>query len=48
MVTSVKDILIKYKEEIPAIEQSNLSDFKNVEQGIVISRQYIKTITSAT
>jgi hypothetical protein len=40
----VNNILNKYKEEIQTIEESNLSDFNNVEKGISISRKYLQKL----
>ncbi|WP_081980920.1 RteC domain-containing protein [Cellulophaga sp. Hel_I_12] len=37
-------ILDNYKEEIKVVEESNLNDFNNVEQGISISRQYLQKL----
>ena len=37
-------ILDNYKEEIKVVEESNLNDFNNVEQGISISRQYLQQL----
>ena len=37
-------ILNNYKEEIKVVEDSNLNDFNNVEQGISISRQYLQKL----
>jgi len=37
-------ILDNYKEEIKVVEESNLGDFNNVEQGISISRQYLQKL----
>lgn len=40
----IHKILDNYKEEIKAVEESNLNDFNNVEQGISISRQYLQQL----
>lgn len=40
----IHKILDNYKEEIKAVEESNLNDFNNVEQGISISRQYLQKL----
>jgi len=37
-------ILDDYKKEIKIVEESNLNDFNNVEQGISISRQYLQKL----
>lgn len=40
----IHTILNNYKEEIKVVEESNLDDFNNVEQGISISRQYLQKL----
>lgn len=40
----IQIILNNYKEEIKVVEESNLGDFNNVEQGISISRQYLQKL----
>lgn len=40
----IQTILNNYKEEIKVVEESNLDDFNNVEQGISISRQYLQKL----
>ncbi len=37
-------ILDNYKEEIKVVEESNLNDFNNIENGISISRQYLQKL----
>ncbi|WP_179343388.1 RteC domain-containing protein [Winogradskyella ursingii] len=44
MINSIDKILSNYKSEILVIEKSSLSEFKNVEMGITISRKYIKQL----
>lgn len=44
MYKLIQIILNNYKEEIKIVEESNLGDFNNVEQGISISRQYLQKL----
>jgi len=42
--TKINQILNEYKTEISRIEKGSLDDFKNIEEGLIISRAYIKKL----